>query len=260
MKNMKNELLVNLKNVHYFKKEKLTDEIKCDIEKIVNLHDSQIGPFGNCPRLSVSYDFDLPSFHFSNFLGVIFISNYAANDKNIKNQILADVGFKAYKLQLNLLANGFSSSITNVFNMEKALNLAKQHHTMDYDVSLAVVFGYEDDKLNILGKFINWIYSDSYRLPINKIVDGANANYNKLYNAFRNAPSSGNSQTWRIIQQNNTSHFYVTSSLNERFINIGCAISAFDEALKIYNMKGNWKIVNNYPKSIHQYTISCEFN
>ncbi|OHS97924.1 hypothetical protein TRFO_35761 [Tritrichomonas foetus] len=236
--------------------------MKEKIESIVQYWDGQPGPLGTSPRLTLVWEKSLgqPSISFANEMGWILASHYVSKDEILLRNSQIDLGYKIYMLEINFAQENIASCISSSFNKEVSYKSVEDKHRMDFDVPLALCFGYEDKNSNIIRKGISWLYSDSYRLPIEKIVNGINPKYSQIYEAFRNAPSSGNSQTWRIVQVKDVAHFYVTSQLHERYFNIGCALAAFREAVRIENINGSWLASKAYPKNMNEYVLSWSFN
>ena len=256
----------DLKRVHCFKKnDEITDEFKEKVEKIVAFWDGQVGPFGSSPRLSLNWEKNIKDWTIFNEAGCIVFSYFPKHLRNISepNQNLVDLGYKVYNIKMNLAKEGISSCISTSFDDEKAALFIKdlKIHLMEFEIPLVLYFGIEDKNANIFKKFISWFYSDSYRLPLSSILIGRTdiSQYNDLYEALRRSPSYGNSQTWRIAQNQSIVHFYTTSELNERYINIGCAIAAFSSAAKQKSLKGRLVISSSYPKNCYEYIISWEF-
>ncbi|KAK8860412.1 hypothetical protein M9Y10_012077 [Tritrichomonas musculus] len=254
------------KSVHCFKKNaEITDEIKEKVEKIVAFWDGQVGPFGSSSRLSLNWEKDINDWTIFNESGCIIFSYFPNQSLNTsgQSQNLVDLGFKLYNIELELEEIGISTCISTSFNDEKATSYIKKLkiHLMEFEVPVVLYFGFEDKNANIFKKFISWFYSDSYRLPLSSIViEKTDLNkYIDLFEAFRHSPSSGNSQTWRVIQNQSIVHFYTTSELGERYINIGCAVAAFCNAAKQKSIKGHLFVSASYPKNCYEYIISWEF-
>lgn len=257
---------LNAKSVHCFKKnDEITDEFKEKIEKIVAFWDGQVGPFGSSPRLSLNWEKNINDWTIFNESGCIIFSYFPKSILNstAPNQTLVDLGYKLYNVEVDLKKEGISTCISTSFNDEKAISYVKnlKIHLMEFEVPIVLYFGIEDKNANIFKKFVSWFYSDSYRIPLSSIIIEKTdiSQYVELYEALRQAPSYGNSQTWRIVQTQSIVHFYTTSELDERYTNIGCAIAAFHGAAKQKSMKGRLFVSSSYPKNCYEYIISWEF-
>ena len=53
--------------------------------------------------------------------------------------------------------------------------------------------------------------------------------------------SFGNAQNWRITATETKIHFFASSDLDERFINLGFAIAAFEIVSEHVGIQGYWK-------------------
>lgn len=257
---------IKRKSVHCFKKnEEITDEFREKVEKIVAFWDGQVGPFGSSPRLSLNWGKNINDWTIFNEVGCVIFSYFPKSPINStdNSQTLVDLGYKLYNIEISLEKEGIATCISTSFNDEKAISYIKnlKIHLMEFEIPIVLYFGIEDKNANIFKKFISWFYSDSYRLPLSSIIIEKTdiSQYNDLYEALRQAPSYGNSQTWRVAQKQSIVHFYTTSELEERYINIGCAIAAFCNAAKQKSLKGRLFFSSSYPKNCYEYIISWEF-
>lgn len=73
---------------------------------------------------------------------------------------------------------------------------------------------------------------------------------NKFYKALemlRLAPSSTNSQPWRVLVENNSVHFYYLEKSSLSVLDMGIGICHFYETEKYYNRSGKFEILSNAP-------------
>lgn len=126
--------------------------------------------------------------------------------------------------------------------------------------------GYRPNKRRIIATIIRWFIGANKRKPWSKIFfvndfthplpEEKAGSYREPLEMVRLAPSSHNSQPWRIVKEENSSnfHFFVqdksaknSSPANFKRIDGGIAMSHFELSLKEKGISGNWKVFEEKP-------------
>ena len=127
-----------------------------------------------------------------------------------------------------------------------------------FEIPSIVILGYADHKPSVIEKLTRLSISASRRLEWGKIFFDYNSGlpltavqvkeYNDPLEMVRLAPSSGNTQPWRILFDEKTEEFHffkkpVSKRYEERGlhdIDMGIAIAHFDMTAQYYQLAGKW--------------------
>lgn len=254
-------------NVRCFSKnENIGDGFKKMINSIVSHWDGDPGLLGSSTRLTICWDQTVNQSTIYNPIGCIIFSYYPImkhDGKTISPLPKVDIGYKLCNIKLDLEKEGLSTCISTDFDSSKAKEFINDQriHAMEFNIPAVLYFGIEEDNPNIFKRFISWFYSDTYRLPLSTIVVSGeiSSQFKDLFEGFRQSISQGNSQTWRIATIGKLVHFYTTSSLEERYFNIGCALASFWRVAQQKKIKGEFFISSEYPTTVYEYIVSWEY-
>lgn len=261
---MRNNSKLWSKDNHFFAKKETDEETWNQIREIVSKWDAIPGPYGFSPRLHI-HDSGLGGKLYKNELGWILTSYFTSNDKTKLRHTIIDLGYKIFNCVIDLARIGIATSITyDAVAEDKAQKLSQPFHEMQYKSKYAIAFGHSSDQKGILWKFVEWFYNDDYRLPIKDVLSDPLNKAEKVANVFTDtflAPSSGNSQTRRLVLDASHVHFYTVSILFERWVDIGIAIAAFEMSTQENKMlAGKWEVLSSYPQNEGTYCISWKFD
>ena len=228
------------KTAHYFKSEHLPDETMRKIEDIVDIVDSSPGVMKTNARVTKT-ERSLAINHFNNESGWIIGSFFVPKIEGEQKKFLVDVGYKLNKISIELQRMGVSTGFaTYSLDTGKAKEEVASKHFMEYDAPLGLAFGIEN-KRSLLNRLIDFVYNDSYRLPLESIVEGDLTQLRDVLEDVRQSPSAGNSQTWRMVVSTPYIHFFNVSNTKERWFNIGIALAAFEDSIKTHKLNGTWE-------------------
>lgn len=134
----------------------------------------------------------------------------------------------------------------------------------DYVMPAVSPFGYESSKKGAIGllmgdnsnkrkPFSSLFYRDSFLNPLT--VENAGI-YKDALKAVRKAPSSLNSQPWRVVICDDAVHFFTAKSMDMNKLDIGIALCHFDVVMEEKGISGKFKILNPNINSKNEYVIS----
>ena len=236
------DAFVKFRNCYKFEQ---TDEFDMDkLHELVEQWDSHETPFKHTARLALGDRSSLP-YIMGRASAIVVGSTYVTQDPAKQREWDIDLGYKLMYLALECEQNNMSVCITTNFDKERAREACKCQHSMDYDCKAALIVGREKKGGGILERLYSWFNSDNYRVPYDRFVKGLGSVRNpKLVSVFegmQQAFSFGNAQNWRITATETKIHFFASSDLDERFINIGFAIAAFEIVSEHVGIQGYWK-------------------
>lgn len=141
----------------------------------------------------------------------------------------------------------------------KAINLKS-----GYIIPAVSPFGYAADKKTALGSlfgknhskrepFSSLFFKNDFLTPMTKLQAGV---YKDALEAVRLAPSSLNSQPWRVVLNDEGLHFYATKDKPMNKIDMGIAFCHLDGVLKEQRVRGSFKVLNPDIKTNFKYVIS----
>lgn len=143
-------------------------------------------------------------------------------------------------------------------DFEKTINLRENE-------ILPVVspIGYEGEKKSFIASFIKenknnrknfseLFYNKDFNTPLNKEDD----EYSEALEMVRLAPSSLNSQPWRIVKDRDSLHIYSEGKKKMNKIDIGIALSHIDLYMKEKEIKGEFKFKAPNLKTKYKYVVS----
>ena len=97
-------------------------------------------------------------------------------------------------------------------------------------------------------------YNKDFSTPLEENMAGI---YHQPLEMVRLGPSANNKQSWRVVKDGETLHFYKTSSFGFSAIDIGIALCHFEQSCIELGIKGRFEMLDNTPKNKSaQYTIS----
>jgi hypothetical protein len=127
-----------------------------------------------------------------------------------------------------------------------------------FDIPSIVIVGYSEDKQSFTDKFIRYTINASKRYDWNKLffnyklkkplTTGHVKEYSDSLEMVRLAPSSGNTQPWRVFFDDNSNEFHFFNKLiNKKYelrgihdIDMGIALSHFELTSLQNGLSGNW--------------------
>ena len=101
--------------------------------------------------------------------------------------------------------------------------------------------------------FSKLFHKEDFYTPMAKRQAGI---YGDALEAVRLAPSSRNSQPWRVVLDDDGLHFYTTKNRDMNKIDMGIALCHLDCVLEEQRVKGRFKILNPEIKTDYEYVIS----
>jgi len=265
------KILANRKSVHYFCRTKPSDRndnFMSGAMRDIIKWDCLPGPFGNSPRLHY-HEPGLGNYRFRNEIGWVVGSHFVSKNAETNNQIVMDLSYKMLRLSLDLKNQGFSSCFASYsLDQEQAMKLSQPFHTMEYDTPIGLAFGTENTSSTFPHDFVNNQLSDKYRLPVSSFAEdlgNSEVSYLKpelieILSVASKAPSMSNTQTWKTLVGDKIIHFYATSELSERYLNMGCFLGAFAVMVESKNYKGMFQVLKDAPKTEGEYCVSWVFS
>jgi nitroreductase len=126
--------------------------------------------------------------------------------------------------------------------------------------------GYEGGNKSLLGKLMgdhrnkrkkysDLFFDGSFDKPL---IYEETDKYGKTFEMVRLAPSSVNSQPWRMIKEGNNIHIYSINKTEMNKVDIGIALCHLDLYLKESGINGEFNFVNPNIESKYRYVISWE--
>ena len=146
----------------------------------------------------------------------------------------------------------------------------KKHAGLQPDEKLRIVspVGYSSGKRRFLDtlikpkrRFINprkpfntIFFNKDFSTPLEEDMAGT---YFMPLEMVRLGPSANNKQSWRVVKDDETLHFYQTPSFGFSAIDIGIALCHFEQSCIELGIKGRFEVLDNVPANKSaQYTIS----
>ena len=252
---MENTFQISRHSVHYFQQATLNEEQYNKLLQILAKYDCFTGPSGQKTRITLTNNHIGKAYLISNELGWIIASAYIPENKQVKNireQIECDLGYKLYMISIELSMIGIATCFaTYSLNQDKLSPLMKKLHPMGYIAPIALAFGIEPNSKPFCERLISIFLSSSSRMPISDFFTTYDSKafpqkYQSALNAVQRAPSVGNTQTWKIYytreleKSTDSFSFYAVSEIESRFLNVGCAMAAFEMSQK----GGSWSLLH----------------
>lgn len=141
----------------------------------------------------------------------------------------------------------------------KAMNLQKNEV-----LPIVSPLGYEGGNKSLIGllignhknkrkKYSDLFFDNNFDRPY---LFENNDKYSKAFEMVRMAPSSINSQPWRILKKGNIIHIYSNEKTDINKIDIGIALCHLDLSLQELGVIGEFKFINPKIKSKYKYIVS----
>ena len=112
----------------------------------------------------------------------------------------------------------------------------------------------EKQKKNPRKPFSTIFYHNNFSTPLEESIAGV---YLQPLEMVRLGPSANNKQSWRIVKNDKTLHFYKTPSFGFSAIDMGIALCHFEQSCIELGIKGEYKRLNDVPlNKSAQYSIS----
>ena len=254
------DIIIERYSVRSYSEDVLSEEIIENIEEYISNLDN---PFNVNVRIRLIKKEKYSGVVRLGTYGVINGANYylvaACENKEFALEALGYTFEKAilYCTSLGLatvwLGGTFSKS-----DFEKTINL-KENEILPVVSPL----GYKGDKKSFMASFIKenrnnrrkfseLFYNKDFSTPLNKEED----EYSEALEMVRLAPSSLNSQPWRIVKDGDSLHIYSYGKKKINRIDIGIALSHIDLYMKEKGINGEFKFVNPNLKTKYKYVVS----
>ena len=257
------QILKNIENVYCYNGQSFDSETYDKVQQLIKKCDSRESIFpGVVTRVHLSRK-TIPNKNISGSLGCVIGSMFIPKDKTQVKYYQLDLAFRIYQLCIEFQKIGLSCNIiTNISDPDKFTEESKQYHQMEFSSPLGVVFGYKSSTGSLRSRISEWLFNDSYRIPLNELI----VNYSHVsktlsekvkdvLTASSYAFSISNTQTWRVYIESGKVHFYSVSDLEDKYYNLGFFLSAFDFSAKDIKYKGTWNNTD-HPNIEGDYCIS----
>lgn len=244
------EFQINRHSVHMFANESLNEEQHNKLLEIIAYYDCKNGPSGQKTRLTLVNEQLCKGIipPFKNQLGYIVASAYIPENKKntiCQTKIECDLGYKLYMVSIKLASIGIGSCFaTHSLDSHLVESKMKAIHPMGFIAPVALAFGIPEKTSSVYENLRSFASSSTYRNEISEFAGSVPPKFASALESVQHAPSSGNSQSWQLSYRNNlvkgseTISFYAVTEMNDRFINVGCAMAAFELA----KSGGKWSL------------------
>lgn len=253
------EIIKRRKSVRSYSDKIISEDL---IEKIENYINNIYNPFNINIRIRLikkeNYDGVVKLGTYGFIKGAKYFLIAACENKDFSLEAL---GYTFEKVILYCTSLGLSTVwLGGTFSrssFKKTINLKE-----DEILPIVSPIGYESYSKSFLQKLINnngnrkefseIFFENNFNTPLNDDLDEI---YKDVLEMVRLAPSSMNSQPWRIIKENNDLHIYTNGNGNMNKIDIGIALAHIDMYMKEINIDGEFKKVKDKSDK-YKYVIS----
>ena len=254
------EIIKSRYSVRSYKEDSLSEEIIDKIESYIHELDN---PFNVKMRIRLvkkeKYDGVVRLGTYGVINGASYYLIGVCEDKNFALEALGYTFEKAilYCTSLGLgtvwLGGTFSKS-----SFEKTINLRE-----DEILPVISTIGYEGNEKSFIGSFIKehmnirksfneLFFHKDFDKSLNREAD----KYSEALEMVRIAPSSMNSQPWRIVRDSNSFHIYNSGKRKMNRIDIGIALCHLDLYFKEKGINGKFEFKNPNLKTKYKYVVS----
>ncbi|MGG7058813.1 nitroreductase family protein [Clostridium tertium] len=254
------DIIIERYSVRSYNGDFLSEEIIDDIEEYISNLDN---PFNVNVRIRLikkeKYDGVVSLGTYGVINGAKYYLVAACENKDFALEALGYTFEKAILYCTSLgLATVWLGGTFSKGDFEKTINLR------DNEI-LPVVspIGYEGGKKSLIASFIkenrnnrrnfsDLFYNKDFDTPLNKEKD----EYSEALEMVRLAPSSLNSQPWRIVKSEESLHIYCNGKKKMNKIDIGIALSHIDLYMEEKDIKGEFKFIDPNLKTKYKYVVS----
>lgn len=241
------EIIKQRKSVRSYSDKVISEDLIEEIENYINNVDN---PFDIKVRVSLikkeNYDGVVRLGTYGVIKGAKYFLIAACENKEFS---LEAVGYTFEKTILYCTSLGLSTVwLGGTFSrssFKKTINLRE-----DEILPIVSPIGYESDSKSFIQKLINnngnrkefseIFFENNFSTPLTSDIDDI---YKEVLEMVRLAPSSMNSQPWRIIKENEDLHIYTSGKGSMNKIDIGIALAHIDMYMKEMNITGDFKKV-----------------
>lgn len=239
---MYNQEMKERKSVRTYKKQPLTHEHRSKIETYLQSMQNFKAPFDSTIESEIIYTNGSGSGKIGTY-GTIKNSQAFIVMKSPNNfKAILDCGYVFEKLVLYLQSLGIGTCwVAGTFNRKQ---LKVQHLAVDQFIPAVLTIGYKAEKESLYEKaakkmnkarkeFDTLFFQDTFSKKVE------NQQTRDLFEYVRLAPSALNKQPWRLVQEGNTTHFYMEKSslksesklnYDVQLLDMGIALCHFDLA------------------------------
>jgi nitroreductase len=180
-------------------------------------------------------------------------------------------GYLMEKIVLKAVSLGIDSCWMGLFD---PAFLGEVKYEEDYKIPALVILGYATERRPWKEKIIRYAVQASGRKPWDSLFFSSDFNtsllpdeagkYSEVLKMTRLSPSSGNSQPWRILKENdsNTFHFY-KEAVNARYdkkglhdVDLGICVSHFELSAGSLGLEGTWL---KHDPGLHSESMNMEY-